>query len=162
MTTPLADADEQHLARAIALSREAVNDDRGGPFGAVLVKDGRRAGEGRNEVLGTPDPTAHAEVVALRAAARRLGTHDLSGSVLYTSCEPCPMCLAAAWWARVERIVYAASQSDAAQIGFDDAAFYEQLALAKDARCVPMRQSLQQKARAVLRAWHARTDRTMY
>ena len=151
-----------HLRHAIALSAKAIEDDVGGPFGAVVVKDGQVVGEGRNRVLASHDPTAHAEVQAIRAAARNLGTHDLGGSVLYTSCEPCPMCLAAAYWARVERIVYAAGQEDAAAIGFDDAAFYAELERPYEDRSVPMQQMLREDAREAMDAWAARDDRQLY
>ena len=115
----------EFLRRAIALATENVLTGKGGPFGAVIARDGKVVGEGANSVTGTNDPTAHGEVNAIRAAARALGTFDLSGCELYTSCEPCPMCLASALWARVGRVVYAADRHDAASVGFDDAVFYE-------------------------------------
>ena len=115
-----------YLLQAVRLGAESAASG-GGPFGAVVVTADGTAYPGNNEVTATFDPTAHAEVQALRAAARGLGTHDLSGSTLFTSCQPCPMCLTAALWARVDRIVYAADQEDAARAGFDDSAFYRQL-----------------------------------
>src|SRR5690606_1587565 len=96
----------------------------GGPFGALVVRAGEVLATGENRVLSSHDPTAHAEIVALRAAALRAGTHELRGATLYASCEPCPMCLAAAWWARVDRVIFAATREDAAAAGFDDAAIY--------------------------------------
>ena len=111
------------MRRAIELSASCAKSDEG-PFGCVVVKDGRIIGEGVNQVVPTGDPTAHAEVVAIRAACKALGTHVLDGAVIYTSCEPCPMCLGAAWWARVKEIVYANDRADAAAIGFDDDAIY--------------------------------------
>jgi guanine deaminase len=118
------DPAEQYLARAIRLATANVLNS-GGPFGAVVVTADGKAFEGVNRVTADNDPTAHAEVTAIRAACRELGTFDLSGSVLYTSCEPCPMCLASALWARVQSVVYAADRHDAASVGFDDAVFYE-------------------------------------
>lgn len=115
---------EQFLATSIELATANVLNS-GGPFGAVIVTADGRAFEGVNRVTATNDPTAHAEVTAIRNACRELGTFDLSGATLYTSCEPCPMCLASALWARVERVVFAADRHDAASVGFDDAVFYE-------------------------------------
>ncbi|MHA6523062.1 nucleoside deaminase [Tessaracoccus sp. G1721] len=115
-----------HLHRAIDLATANVADG-GGPFGAVVVAPDGRSFEGTNRVTSIPDPTAHAEVQAIRAAASGMGTHDLTGCVLYTSCEPCPMCLGAALWARVSRVVFAADRHDAAAAGFDDAAFHAEV-----------------------------------
>lgn len=150
------------MRRAIALSRETMQAGEGGPFGAVVAKDGRIVGEGWNRVTSSADPTAHAEVVAIRAAAAALGTHDLSGAVLYTSCEPCPMCLAAALWARLDAIVYGNDRADAAAIDFDDAYFYEQVCKPVDARAVPMTRLLPEEARAVFDEWAAKPDKVMY
>ncbi|SEQ89843.1 nucleoside deaminase [Arthrobacter sp. OV608] len=115
---------EQFLARSIRLATANVLNS-GGPFGAMIVTADGRAFDGVNRVTADNDPTAHAEVTAIRTACRELGTFDLSGAVLYTSCEPCPMCLASALWARVEKVVFAADRHDAASVGFDDAVFYE-------------------------------------
>jgi guanine deaminase len=115
---------EKYLVRAIQLATANVLDS-GGPFGAVIVTAAGQTFDGVNRVTADNDPTAHAEVTAIRAACRELATFDLSGAVLYTSCEPCPMCLASALWARVRRVVYAADRHDAASVGFDDAVFYE-------------------------------------
>jgi tRNA(Arg) A34 adenosine deaminase TadA len=112
---------------ALALARRNAASADGGPFGAIVVHDGRVVGEGRNQVTTTNDPTAHAEVVALREAGKNLGRFDLRGCVIYTSCEPCPMCLSAAYWARVDRVVYSATQDEAAAAGFDDAFLYDEL-----------------------------------
>jgi len=113
---------------ALELARFNARGSDGGPFGAVIVHEGKVVGEGSNRVTTTMDPTAHAEIVALRDAAKNLGRFDLRGCVLYTSCEPCPMCLAAVYWARVDRVVYAATQDEAAAAGFDDAFLYEEFA----------------------------------
>lgn len=157
-------AAERFLARAIALSRRALTDPRGGPFGAVVVRDadGAVVGEGANRVTLDLDPTAHAEVVAIRAACAALGRFDLRGCTLYASCEPCPMCHGAAHWARVDRVVYGASAADAAAAGFDDALLHRELARPPGERALPMRRLLAREAAAVLEAWERRPDRTRY
>ena len=149
------------MRRAIALSAQSGKSDEG-PFGAVVVKDGRIVGEGVNRVVPTGDPTAHAEVVAIRAACEALGSHVLDGAVLYTSCEPCPMCLGAAWWARVSEIVYANDRADAAAIGFDDNAIYEEVAAPLDARRLPIRRLGADEALEVFKLWYAKPDRVPY
>jgi tRNA(Arg) A34 adenosine deaminase TadA len=120
-------SDRIFMSRAMALARRNAASADGGPFGAIVVFGGEIVGEGRNQVTTANDPTAHAEVVAIRAAAAKLGRFDLRGCVIYTSCEPCPMCLAAAYWSRVDRVVYAATQEEAAAAGFDDAFLYDEL-----------------------------------
>lgn len=123
--------DEQWLGQALDLARASASTD-GGPFGALLVREGRLVSEGTNLVTATPDPTAHAEVVAIRRACRELGAHVLDGAVLYCSCEPCPMCLAATLWARIDRVVYAADRRDAAAAGFSDEDFYDLFTTPRD------------------------------
>jgi tRNA(Arg) A34 adenosine deaminase TadA len=157
-----AQPDERFLRRAIELSRHGMEAGDGGPFGAVVVRGVEVIGEGWNRVVCCNDPTAHAEVEAIRAACRRLGTFRLSGCVLYASAEPCPMCLAAIYWARIDRIVFAGSAADAAAIGFDDALFYEQLGRAPDLRQVPQVQMLREEALAVMRDYAANPDRVRY
>ncbi len=130
-------ADLAHLREAIALARAGAAGGCGGPFGAVIVHEGRVVGRGENRVTSTNDPTAHAEMVAIRAACTNLGRFHLAGATLYTSCEPCPMCLAAAYWAHVARIVFACTRDDAAAIGFDDAFLYRELVAPPAARRVP-------------------------
>jgi len=134
----------------------------GGPFGAVVVKDGTIVGVGSNRVVPDRDPTAHAEVQAIRAAARQLGTHLLAGCEIYTSCAPCPMCLAAIYWARIERIHYAASCADAAHAGFDDGWISEQLAMPSEARHIVSRADGTDEGSAPFRAWREKTDRVRY
>lgn len=151
----------EFMRRAIALSCDGVAEG-GGPFGAVVVKDGVVVGEGRNAVVPNRDPTAHAEVVAIRAACAKLGTHDLSGAVIYTSCEPCPMCLGAVWWARLTEVVYGNDRADAAAIGFDDAAIYEEVSLPIPARTLPLRRLLAAEAIEGFRQWQARPDKVPY
>lgn len=149
------------MRRAIALSCQGVATG-GGPFGAVVVKDGVVVGEGRNAVVPDHDPTAHAEVVAIRAACATLGTHDLTGAVIYTSCEPCPMCLGAVWWARISEIVYGNDRVDAAAIGFDDAAIYDEVCQPLPARRLPLRRLLAEEAIKGFRQWQASLDKVPY
>ena len=125
--TAAASPHPHHLRRAIALATQNVLANRGGPFGAVIVKDGRIIGEGANSVTATNDPTAHAEVNAIRAACNALNVFSLRGCILYTSCEPCPMCLSAAYWARISAIYFGCAAADAARAGFDDAFLYDEL-----------------------------------
>lgn len=154
--------DEDFMRRAIALSRQHMRANHGGPFGAVVVKDGRIIGEGWNQVTSTCDPTAHAEVVAIRAACQHLGSFTLEGADIYTSCEPCPMCLGAIYWARLRRVFYANDQADAAAIGFDDAAFYGEMCVPAGQRRLPMIRLLGAEARAVFEEWAAKPDRVPY
>jgi tRNA(Arg) A34 adenosine deaminase TadA len=153
--------DEALLRRAIALACESV-DAGGGPFGAVVAREGRALAEGTNRVVQRCDPTAHAEIEALRAAARALGTHELAGCVVYASAEPCPMCAAALHWARVERVVFAAGRADAAAAGFDDARLFDELNLAPAKRIVVATQALASEGRAPFDAWRAKSDRVAY
>ncbi|MAE27440.1 MAG: nucleoside deaminase [Planctomycetota bacterium] len=141
------------MAEAIDLARRAVAEGTGGPFGAVVVRDGKIIARGQNRVLASGDPTAHAEVVAIRAAAASLGTFNLAGCELVASCEPCPMCLGAILWARLDSVRYGATREDAAAVGFDDAAFYEQLALPPAERRPPMTCSHRADAAAAMAGW---------
>jgi guanine deaminase len=161
MTDPKSD-DQLHLARAVALSREHMSDGAGGPFGAVIVRDGEVLAEGWNQVTSTNDPTAHAEVTAIRRACEAVGDFVLQGATLYTSCEPCPMCLASAYWARVSRIVYANTREDAAAIGFDDSLIYEEIPKAVEERIIPMDHLPSLEARAVFDAWADKPDKVTY
>ena len=136
------------MAEAIRLSLEKMRQGLGGPFGAIIVKDGEIIARGSNQVTSANDPTAHAEVVAIREACRRLGTFLLSGCELYTSCEPCPMCLSACYWARLDRVFFAATRQDAAEAGFDDDFLYRELAVAPADRQLPLEQLLRESARA--------------
>jgi tRNA(Arg) A34 adenosine deaminase TadA len=148
-------ADPEFLRRAIALATENVLSGKGGPFGAVIVRDGRIVGEGANAVTATYDPTAHAEVNAIRAACRSLGRYVLDGCELYSSCEPCPMCLAASYWARLDIVYYGCSAADAAKAGFDDAFLYAEFQKDRQFRSLPVRQMLPEEARASFEAWMA-------
>jgi guanine deaminase len=150
------------MARAIALSLENVRQRAGGPFAAVVVKDGAIIAEGANEVTATNDPTAHAEVVAIRAACRKLNSFDLHGCEIYTSCEPCPMCLGAIYWARPARVYYSNSAEDAARSGFDDAFIYQEIGRPHPERRIPMIQLVQDGALAAFRAWQEKEDKIRY
>lgn len=157
------EAMERHfLRRAIELARSQSALGAGGPFGALLVRDGTVLATGWNQVTSANDPTAHAEVVAIREACRTAGEFHLTGAVLYTSCEPCPMCLGAAYWARVSRIVYGAARTEAAEIGFDDAFIYEELKLDADQRRLPMSSILSVEAAEMMREWAIRPGRVLY
>ena len=157
-----AELDTPFLREAIRLARTRMQQGRAGPFGAVIARDGVIVARGWNAVTSSLDPTAHAEVVAIRRACRKLGTFRLDGCVLYASCEPCPMCLAAAYWARVDRLVHAATRDDAARAGFDDAFIYEQIPLDPEARSLPTTQLLWADAVAVFEEWLAKPDRMPY
>ena len=155
-------AGEDHMRRAIALSVAMMRANRGGPFGAVIVKDGEVVAEGFNRVTSDNDPTAHAEVTAIRAACAALGSFSLEGCDIYTSCEPCPMCLAAIYWARLGRIYYANTREDAARIGFDDDRIYREIALSPDRRSVPMIRMLAEPAAEAFREWEEKPDKLRY
>ncbi len=155
-------ANPEFLRRAIALATENVLRGAGGPFGAVIVRDGCIVGEGVNTVTAAHDPTAHGEVNAIRAASKALGTFSLAGCQLYTSCEPCPMCLGAAYWARIDAIYYGASAADAARAGFDDAFLYNELRKDQSARTLPATQLLGDEAWASFAAWIASDKKVKY
>lgn len=154
--------DRRHLARAVALSREHMEVGEGGPFGAVIARDGAILAEGWNRVTSTNDPTAHAEIVAIRRACKRVEAFSLEGATLYTSCEPCPMCLAGAYWARLSRIVYANTREDAAAIGFDDALIYSEIPKLHAERSIPTLHAPTDEAKAVLASWLSKADRVRY
>ena len=152
---------EDFMRKAIELSIENVKNG-GGPFGAVIVKDGEIVATGVNRVTANHDPTAHAEVSAIRAACQKLGTFDLSGCEIYTSCEPCPMCLGAIYWAHLDKIYYGNNKTDAARIGFDDSFIYDELALKRDDRNKAMEELLPDEANAAFQAWEEKADKVEY
>ncbi len=154
--------DERLLREAIRLSIEKMGAGEGGPFGAVVAREGQIVGTGWNRVTSTNDPTAHAEIVAIRDACSRLGTFTLSGSEIYSSCEPCPMCLSAIYWARLDRLYYAASAEDAAQAGFDDSWIAAEIVLPPAERSLPTVQLLRREAVAAFETWAQKEDRTEY
>ena len=149
----------EFMARAIELSGIQMRTRRGGPFGAVIVKGGEIISEGYNEVIAGNDPTAHAEVMAIRKAGSRLRAFHLAGCEIYASCEPCPMCLAAIYQARIEKIYFANTAADARDIGFDDDLVYGELQLPRSERRIPYRQLLRDEALAVFREWRNTADR---
>ena len=150
------------MARAIQLSIENVHSGRGGPFGAVIVKDGAVIAEGANQVTSTKDPTAHAEILAIRAACAKLGVFELPGCEIYTSCEPCPMCLGAIYWSRLSRIYFAGAAADASRIGFDDSLIYREIAQPLTHRSIPMVQMMREQALAAFRAWEEKPNKIVY
>jgi tRNA(Arg) A34 adenosine deaminase TadA len=154
--------DRAFLARAVDLSREHMEAGAGGPFGSVVVLDGAVIGEGWNRVTSTNDPTAHAEVVAIRRACESVGRFSLQGATLYASCEPCPMCLAAAYWARISRIVFANTRGEAAAIGFDDQLLYDEIPKPIGQRMIPTEHVPDAEAKAVFKAWLQKADKIAY
>ena len=153
---------EKFMREAIRLSLQAIRRGQGGPFGAVVVRNGKVVGRGCNQVTSANDPTAHAEIVAIRAACRRLRTFQLKGCDLYTSCEPCPMCLAALYWSRCDAIFYGNSAADATAAGFDDSFLYQEVGLPIDQRKIPMKRLLAGKAIDSFNKWRALPDKIEY
>ncbi len=150
------------MARAIALSIENVTSGLGGPFGCVIVRNGQIIAEGANRVTATNDPTAHAEVVAIREACRKLGSFQLDGCEIYSSCEPCPMCLGAIYWARPARLYFASTAEDAARAGFDDRFIYEQLEVDYADRSIPTAQMMRHEAQEAFTIWSRSNQRIDY
>ena len=153
---------ETFMREAIHISDEGLKSGRGGPFGCVVVRAGKVVGRGGNQVTSTCDPTAHAEVVAIRDACKALGTFKLDDCSLYASCEPCPMCLSAIYWARIPVVYYGNTRQDAASVGFDDDFIYGQIPLAPEKRTVSMRPLLSEEAKGALEAWARKTDKVPY
>ena len=152
---------EQFMLKAIELSKKSV-ENGGGPFGAVIVKDGKIIAEASNSVTKDNDPTAHAEINAIRLAAKKIGTFDLSGCEIYTSCEPCPMCLGAIYWARLDKIYFANTRLDAEKIGFSDQFIYNELQKPIDQRNIPTIQILRDKALEAFKMWQEKEDKIEY
>lgn len=150
------------MARSIQLSIDGVRSGRGGPFGAVVVREGKIVAEGVNQVTSTNDPTAHAEVLAIRQACAKLGVFELKDCELYTSCEPCPMCLGAIYWARLSRVYFANTAEDAAKIGFDDSFIYSELKRPRSERRIPIIQMMREEALTGFRAWADKPDKILY
>jgi guanine deaminase len=153
---------KEFMKRAIELSRLNVETSAGGPFGAVIVLNGKVIGEGSNSVTSINDPTAHAEVMAIRQACKDLSQFDLTGAEIYTSCEPCPMCLSAIYWARISKIYFANTKKDAAAIAFDDDFLYREISKDHDKRSIPMVQTMHCEALEVFRMWESKTDKIRY
>ncbi len=158
----MTEQDKRFMRRAIALAQRGIDAGAGGPFGAVIVLGGKIVGEGYNQVTSTNDPTAHAEVVAIRNACQKLNSFQLNSCVLYTSCEPCPMCLGAIYWARPSKIFYAATHIDAANIGFDDQFIYEEIEKKARDRQIKTINLLREEGLKVFKNWENKADKTEY
>jgi guanine deaminase len=152
----------EFMSRAIELSKRNMETNAGGPFGAVVVKDGKIIGEGWNQVTSTNDPTAHAEVQAIRNACKNLSNFDLDGAEIYTSCEPCPMCLAAIYWARIGKIYYANTKKDAAAINFDDDFIYQEIPKPYSQRSIPLVPLMREEALQIFKIWEQKVDKIPY
>src|SRR5689334_17395184 len=158
----LTNTEKQFLEKAIELSRKGMQGGSGGPFGCIVVKDGKVIGEGYNKVTSSNDPTAHAEVVAIRDACKALNDFQLTGCDIYTSCEPCPMCLGAIYWARPDRVFFACTRDDAAGIGFDDRFIYEELEKENASREMVLMPLMREEALEVFHTWSAKPDKVEY
>lgn len=160
-SVPSADSN-RFMAEAIQTAIKGMNNNEGGPFGCVIVKDGKIIGRGNNKVTSTNDPTAHAEIEAIRNACNHLGSFQLEGCILYTSCEPCPMCLGAIYWARPDKVFFGCNHNDAAKIGFDDEFIYKEIPLPYDKRSIPFEQFARDKALEAFKKWEAKGDKIKY
>lgn len=158
----MTEEDKKFMRRAIELAENGMDSNTGGPFGAVVVKNGEIIAEGCNRVTSTNDPTAHAEVDAIRKACTKLNSFQLEDCVIYTSCEPCPMCLGAIYWARPKKVFYGCTREDAADIEFDDQLIYDEIAVGIDNRQIPFANVLREEALKVFQKWDAKSDRTEY
>lgn len=154
--------DDEFMRAAIALAEDGLRNDRGGPFGCVIVRNGAIIARGNNRVTSTNDPTAHAEITAIREACKSLDTFQLTDCELYTTCEPCPMCLSAIYWARIPVVYYGNTRADAAAIGFDDDFIYRQIPLPPAERTVKMLPLLRPEAQRAFAEWHAKPDKIQY
>jgi tRNA(Arg) A34 adenosine deaminase TadA len=158
----MTEQDKEFMRRAIELAQNGIDSNDGGPFGAVVVRHGEIIGEGCNRVTSTNDPTAHAEVVAIREACKNLSSFQLDGCVIYTSCEPCPMCLGAIYWARPAKMYFACRREDAARVGFDDALIYEEIERPIEARRIESVNFLREEGLRVFENWANKLDKTEY
>ena len=154
--------DKYFIREAISQANRGIANKEGGPFGAIVVKNGEIVGRGNNQVTSTNDPTAHAEMVAIRDACKNLNSFQLDDCVVYSSCEPCPMCLGAIYWARPTRLVFASSREDASDAGFDDSLIYNEIALPKEKRLIETIQILQDEGMVVFDKWRLTDDKTKY
>ncbi len=158
----MTEQDKEFMRRAIELAQKGIDDGQGGPFGAIIVRDGEIVGEGCNRVTSTNDPTAHAEIVAIRAACEKLNSFQLDNCVIYTSCEPCPMCLGAIYWARPARMFFACNREDAAEIGFDDHFIYNEIERPIEQRHIESINFLREEGLKVFENWANMPDKTEY
>jgi guanine deaminase len=154
--------EENYMMEAIALSKKAIENNEGGPFGCIVVKDNIIIGRGNNRVIIENDPTAHAEIVAIRDACKNLGTFQLNDCEIYTSCEPCPMCLGAIYWARPKIVYYANTRTDAASVGFDDSMIYNEIGIDQETRKIPFVNICRKDALCVFESWTNKDDKTPY
>ncbi len=160
---PVPDAKNiEFMSEAVKAAIKGMEANEGGPFGCIIVKDGKIVGRGNNKVTSTNDPTAHAEVTAIRDACKRLNSFQLDGCIVYTSCEPCPMCLGAIYWARPDKVYYGCNQQDATDIGFDDSFIYKEMALPYEKRSIPFEQCARDIALEAFKKWQAKEDKTLY
>jgi len=158
----MTEKDKEFMRRAIRLAQNGIDSNQGGPFGAIVVRNGEIVAEGCNQVTSTNDPTAHAEVVAIRNACEKLGSFQLDDCVIYTSCEPCPMCLGAIYWARPAQVFYGCTREDAAEIGFDDQFIYDEIEKTIDERQLKIVNFLREEALVVFENWANKPDKTEY
>jgi tRNA(Arg) A34 adenosine deaminase TadA len=158
----MTDLQKEFMKMAITLAQEGMEAEKGGPFGCVIVKDGKIIGKGSNNVLKNNDPTAHAEVVAIRDACKTLNHFQLEGCEVYTSCEPCPMCLGAIFWARPSKVFYACTKEDAADAGFDDDFIYEEIKIEPADRKIPMLNGMREDSQKVFELWKKKEDKKVY
>ena len=158
----MTERDKYFMEQAIKMAEKGMEANAGGPFGCVIVKDDKIIAAGHNEVTSTNDPTAHAEVVTIRKACQKLNTFQLEDCIVYTSCEPCPMCLGAIYWARPKQVFFAGTQQDAAEVGFDDQFIYDELEQTMDNRTIPFVGLMRADAIAVFQKWAQKTDKTDY
>ncbi|MCK5782330.1 MAG: nucleoside deaminase [Flavobacteriales bacterium] len=154
--------DEYYIREAIKEADKGITNKEGGPFGAIVVKNGEIIARGNNKVTSTNDPTAHAEIVAIRNACKNLNSFQLDDCVIYSSCEPCPMCLGAIYWARPSKLIFAASRNDASDAGFDDSLIYREIALAPEKRLIETKQILRDEAIIIFDKWIDSSDKTKY
>lgn len=159
---PVNSEHEKFMREAIKIAFEGMEANEGGPFGCVVVKNGKIIGRGNNKVTSTNDPTAHAEVIAIRNACEKLNSFQLDDCIIYTSCEPCPMCLGAIYWARPERVYYGCSKKDAANIGFDDSFIYKEIPLPNEKRSIPFEQCARTIALEAFEKWEEKEDKIEY
>ncbi|MEN8187643.1 MAG: nucleoside deaminase [Bacteroidota bacterium] len=153
---------ERFMNEAIKLAIQGVEKNEGGPFGCIIVKDGKIIGKGNNKVTSTNDPSAHAEITAIREACTHLNSYQLNGCTIYTSCEPCPMCLGAIYWARPDKVFYASNKKDAAKSGFDDDFIYQELKVELDKRTIPFKQIGRNSSLKAFKIWDEKEDKTEY
>jgi tRNA(Arg) A34 adenosine deaminase TadA len=153
---------DHYMKKAIALSKKGMESNAGGPFGAIVVRNGKIISKGFNKVTSTNDPTAHAEVTAIRKACKKLGKFQLDDCIIYTSCEPCPMCLGAIYWARPKMVFYACDRKDAAKIKFDDQFIYDEIGKNIDKRKIKFKQILREEANTIFKKWDQKKDKVKY